>query len=208
MSQQVIKKYKGEKAAQRGIAEMERQGYEVDEMSTRKAMYSVATGVFTRKQIHTIVFKKTTTDAPMAVVPEGVESELWARFQAAKSGSGTQNMLGIALLQQAAGSSLEEINHARKSRRIKTGRLAELYLAGEVPELGVPVQATDEASTSTPAASEPAQGIDSAADGPASDSTHPVGSVADELAKLAALRDSGVLSEDEFATQKAKLLMG
>jgi len=31
-------------------------------------------------------------------------------------------------------------------------------------------------------------------------------SVADELAKLAQLRDSGVLTEAEFATQKAKLL--
>lgn len=31
-------------------------------------------------------------------------------------------------------------------------------------------------------------------------------SVADELAKLASLRDSGVLSEDEFAAQKARLL--
>jgi Short C-terminal domain len=31
-------------------------------------------------------------------------------------------------------------------------------------------------------------------------------SVADELAKLAALRDSGVLSDEEFAAQKAKLL--
>ena len=32
------------------------------------------------------------------------------------------------------------------------------------------------------------------------------GSVADELAKLAQLRDSGVLSEEEFSSQKAKLL--
>jgi predicted RNA-binding Zn-ribbon protein involved in translation (DUF1610 family) len=31
-------------------------------------------------------------------------------------------------------------------------------------------------------------------------------SVADELAKLAQLRDSGALSDEEFATQKAKLL--
>lgn len=31
-------------------------------------------------------------------------------------------------------------------------------------------------------------------------------SVADELAKLARLRDSGVITEDEFVTQKAKLL--
>jgi hypothetical protein len=32
------------------------------------------------------------------------------------------------------------------------------------------------------------------------------GSAADELEKLAGLRDSGVISEDEFAAQKAKLL--
>lgn len=30
--------------------------------------------------------------------------------------------------------------------------------------------------------------------------------IADELTKLAALRDSGVLTDEEFATQKAKLL--
>jgi hypothetical protein len=36
----------------------------------------------------------------------------------------------------------------------------------------------------------------------------PHGSVADELGKLAALRDSGVLSDDEFAEQKARLLEG
>jgi hypothetical protein len=32
------------------------------------------------------------------------------------------------------------------------------------------------------------------------------GLIADELIKLAQLRDAGVLTEDEFATQKAKLL--
>jgi len=36
--------------------------------------------------------------------------------------------------------------------------------------------------------------------------TTPAASVADELMKLAQLRDSGLLSEDEFAAQKAKLL--
>ncbi|WP_240471861.1 SHOCT domain-containing protein [Pseudarthrobacter phenanthrenivorans] len=30
--------------------------------------------------------------------------------------------------------------------------------------------------------------------------------IADELTKLAGLRDAGVLTEDEFAAQKAKLL--
>ena len=34
----------------------------------------------------------------------------------------------------------------------------------------------------------------------------PVGSTADEIAKLAQLRDSGALTEDEFAAQKARLL--
>ena len=33
-----------------------------------------------------------------------------------------------------------------------------------------------------------------------------VGSVADELAKLAALRDQGILTDDEFAAQKSKLI--
>lgn len=34
----------------------------------------------------------------------------------------------------------------------------------------------------------------------------PASGTADELTKLAALRDSGVLSDDEFAAQKAKIL--
>ena len=35
----------------------------------------------------------------------------------------------------------------------------------------------------------------------------PAASVADEIAKLAALRDSGAISQDEFASLKAKLLV-
>jgi len=41
---------------------------------------------------------------------------------------------------------------------------------------------------------------------PASAPQQPSGSVADELVKLAALRDSGVLTQEEFETQKKKLL--
>jgi hypothetical protein len=41
---------------------------------------------------------------------------------------------------------------------------------------------------------------------PPAPSSAPAVSITDELAKLAALRDSGVLTEDEFAAQKAKLL--
>jgi hypothetical protein len=187
---QVIKKYKGEKAAQRGIAEMERMGYEVDQMNTRKAMYSAATGVFTRKQIHTVVFKKTGS----ADVAQIVDSRTLARFRAAKSGSMTHNALGAGILTHATGRSAKEISEVAKSRDISAGRLAEMYLAGEVAEFGVP-DLGDEAlaNTSSPAPPEP---------------TQPVGSVADELAKLAALRDAGVLSGDEFDAQKAKLLAG
>ncbi len=36
--------------------------------------------------------------------------------------------------------------------------------------------------------------------------TEPQASVADELIKLASLRDSGVLTQEEFDTQKAKLI--
>lgn len=64
---------------------------------------------------------------------------------------------------------------------------------------------TDEALASTPipAALEPPQAVD-----PASEPTQVIGSVADELARLAALLDLGVLPEDEFTAQKAKLLAG
>ncbi|MGO4806423.1 SHOCT domain-containing protein [Arthrobacter sp. 2MCAF15] len=41
---------------------------------------------------------------------------------------------------------------------------------------------------------------------PAMPSVPPMAGVADELSKLAALRDAGVLSEDEFAAQKRRLL--
>ena len=49
---------------------------------------------------------------------------------------------------------------------------------------------------------------------PASDTTeapttpHAAGDVAEQLTKLAALRDQGILTDEEFATQKARLLMG
>lgn len=49
----------------------------------------------------------------------------------------------------------------------------------------------------------PAPAID-----PSTTAPHAIVSVADELRKLAELRDLGVLSEDEFAAQKARLLGG
>jgi Short C-terminal domain len=46
----------------------------------------------------------------------------------------------------------------------------------------------------------------SPSDGTLAPASHPAASVADELGKLAALRDRGVLTEAEFETQKGKLL--
>jgi hypothetical protein len=50
------------------------------------------------------------------------------------------------------------------------------------------------------------RGFVATARGPGANGSGASVSVADELQKLAALRDSGVLTDDEFATQKARLL--
>jgi hypothetical protein len=54
----VVKKFKGDRALERGLNDMAKQGYVVDQQASRKALYSAATGVFTRKQIHTVTFRK------------------------------------------------------------------------------------------------------------------------------------------------------
>jgi hypothetical protein len=61
MPDQVIKNYKDVWAARRGIAEMASKGYELDEVATRKASSSTATGIFT------IVFTK--TDGSITLMP-------------------------------------------------------------------------------------------------------------------------------------------
>jgi hypothetical protein len=57
----VVKKFKGERALARGIEEMTRLGYEVQNQASRKALYSATAGVLTRKQIHTVTFVKKDT---------------------------------------------------------------------------------------------------------------------------------------------------
>jgi hypothetical protein len=54
----VVKKFTGDRALERGLNGMAKQGYVVDQQASRKALYSAATGVFTRKQIHTVTFRK------------------------------------------------------------------------------------------------------------------------------------------------------
>ena len=53
-----VQKYKGDRAAARGIEKMSGKGWTVQTQSTRKALFSLVAGVFTRKQIHTVTFVK------------------------------------------------------------------------------------------------------------------------------------------------------
>jgi hypothetical protein len=53
-----VKKFKGDRAAARGIEKMLADGWAIQSQSTRKAAFSLLTGVFTRKQIHTVTFQK------------------------------------------------------------------------------------------------------------------------------------------------------
>lgn len=52
----VVKKYKGEHALESGIEHMAKRGYAVQSQGSRKKLFSITTGFFTRKQIHTVVF--------------------------------------------------------------------------------------------------------------------------------------------------------
>jgi hypothetical protein len=50
--------YKGDKAAQNGIEKMLNLGWQLQDQSSRKMLWRPTTGVFTRKQKHTITFVK------------------------------------------------------------------------------------------------------------------------------------------------------
>ncbi len=74
----VVKKFKGDRALQHGLNDMARKGYVVDQQASRKAMYSPMTGVFTKKQIHTVTFRKqgtapTAPAEPAAAAPRPTE---------------------------------------------------------------------------------------------------------------------------------------
>lgn len=70
--------------------------------------------------------------------------------------------------------------------------LSQLML-GHVPQPGPTPNAPEQHTTPEPVAPQPEAPVQA-------------GSTADELTKLAALRDQGVLSPEEFETQKARLL--
>ena len=239
MADQVIKKYKGERAAQRGINKMERQGYEVDQAGTRKAMWNWKTGVFTRKQIHTIVFKKkassvapepgTATPEPASAGPEpgsnttarvvgGVmtaglsEAALFAVRQSKKAAAKrTQAAFGTVDFDAARGKAEARFQTAEGDTapdQQATGGPATPPATAEPTQ---PAAATPPAAaepTQTAAATPPAAGEPTQPPPPPTEAIGAAGSVADELAKLAALCESGVLTDEEFATQKAKLLAG
>lgn len=53
-----VQKFKGDRAAAKGIEKMAAKGWTVQNQSTRKAAFSLLAGIFTRKQIHTVTFTK------------------------------------------------------------------------------------------------------------------------------------------------------
>jgi ribosomal protein L7/L12 len=67
----VVMKFKGERALERGLNAMAKKGYVVDQQASRKALYSAATGVFTRKQIHTVTFRNQGSPVPATPVAAG-----------------------------------------------------------------------------------------------------------------------------------------
>jgi hypothetical protein len=58
MTETSIKKYKGDRKFKRGVNKMSKDGWQVHTVATRKAWWSLLTGVFTRKQIHMVTFTK------------------------------------------------------------------------------------------------------------------------------------------------------
>lgn len=60
MAKVKVQKFKGDRSAAKGIAKMTAKGWTVQSQSTRKAVFSLATGIFTRKQIHTVTFVRDT----------------------------------------------------------------------------------------------------------------------------------------------------
>jgi len=74
MGQQVkVRKFKGERKLERGLRQMGRDGWTVQSQQSRKAWWSWLTGVFTRKQIHTVTFvRDDSVETPMAAAPKEV----------------------------------------------------------------------------------------------------------------------------------------
>lgn len=51
-------KVSGQSRAQRVIEVYEKNGYKLDDLAARKAIFSPVTGVFTNKEIYTLLFRK------------------------------------------------------------------------------------------------------------------------------------------------------
>lgn len=54
-----VKKYKGDRALQRGLNQMAKAGWEVQDRTARKKVWNWKTGIFTNQQIHSVTFVKT-----------------------------------------------------------------------------------------------------------------------------------------------------
>jgi hypothetical protein len=109
-------------------------------------MYSLATGVFTRKQIHTVVFKKASSAAAGSTNARPVSS---LSSEEAKASS-AEEVAAVRFLQESLGLKFKEIRRLCKAHDASAGHLVKLYWAGELPEVGIPDQSADEAMASTP----------------------------------------------------------
>jgi hypothetical protein len=53
-----VEEFRGDRNLARGVERMTNLGWTVEDQTSRKALYSLMTGLFTRKQIYTVTFVK------------------------------------------------------------------------------------------------------------------------------------------------------
>jgi hypothetical protein len=57
-TQTAVRKYKGERDLAKGLAKMQADGWQVQSRTSRKLWWRWTSGIFTRKQLHTVTFTR------------------------------------------------------------------------------------------------------------------------------------------------------
>jgi hypothetical protein len=137
----VVKKFKGDRALERGLNGMAKQGYVVDQQASRKAVYSATGGLFTRKQIHTVTFRKQENSQQGAAEGKTLDAEnrrfeerqavVQARYDAKQAALGAPvHAAAVAAIDADEGEEPEAISSVNVIEQIKA--LAELRDQGIV----------------------------------------------------------------------------
>lgn len=71
----LVKKYKGEREFQRDAEKMYKTGWRIEGQSTRKQLYSLGTGIFTKKGISTVTWLKPGVQPSSDPVPDNTQHE-------------------------------------------------------------------------------------------------------------------------------------